>query len=82
MLEVIASFVLTTSTPFTQYAPPGYRRPPRIEVTIDRGPVIELIVRCPAGTAIISYSKLERVYCGAKRGCSGNREEIFRKSCG
>jgi len=82
MLEAVASLVLTTSTPFIQYAPPSNRRPPRIEAVIDRGPIFELIVRCSSGTAIVSYSKVERLYCGPKGGCGGNRDEVFRKSCG
>ena len=81
MLEAVASVVLVASTPFIQYAPPTSRQPPQIEAIVDRGPIIELIVRCPAGTAIVSYSKVERVFCSPKGSCSGNRVVIFRQSC-
>lgn len=53
-----------------------------IEAITDRGPILEMIVRCPSGIAIISYSKLERVFCTPRFSCAPNREEIIRRSCG
>ena len=82
MLEAVASLWLTTSKPFIQYAPPSSRPTPRIEAAVDRGPIIELIVRCPAGTAIVTYSKLERTFCGPRGGCAGDRGAVIRRSCG
>lgn len=65
---------------FTHYAPPSNALP-RVEAVTDRGPMLELIVRCPSGTAIMSYSKLERVYCGPKAGCVTERTAAMRRAC-
>lgn len=53
----------------------------RIEATIDKGPIIELIVRCPVGTGIISYSKLERVYCSSKHKCDERITTAVSDTC-
>ena len=34
-----------------------------VEAVVDRGVIMEMIVRCRNGTAIISFSKIERRYC-------------------
>lgn len=54
----------------------------RIEASTDRGPIIELIVRCPKGTAIISYSKMERLFCDPRLVCTADKEAVIRRSCG
>lgn len=56
---------------YTAYPGFGDVRPPapaptarsRVEAMTDKGPIVEMIVRCRAGTAILSYSKIERVFC-------------------
>ena len=55
---------------------------PRIEATTDRGPIVEKIVRCPKGTAIISYSKLERRYCSPKNACNRSLGTVVAQACG
>ena len=55
---------------------------PRIEAATDRGPIIEFIVRCPRGTAIISYSKMERLFCDPRLKCDEDKEVVMRRSCG
>jgi hypothetical protein len=55
---------------------------PRIEMTTDKGPIIELLVRCRQGSAIISYSKLERKFCTPKFVCDANLQHVIAKSCG
>ena len=55
---------------------------PRVEATIDKGPIVEMIVRCQRGTAIISYSKLERLYCGPTHGCERDAAPVVRRACG
>lgn len=54
----------------------------RIEAIVDRGPIIELIIRCSVGTAIITYSKPEALYCGPSGACGGNRDQVIRRACG
>jgi hypothetical protein len=55
---------------------------PRIEATTDRGPIVEMIVRCPKGTAIISFSKIERLYCSPKHSCDRSLGTILARTCG
>ncbi len=54
----------------------------RIEAYSDLGPIVEFIVRCPAGTGIMSYSKLEGLYCSSKRTCHGSFQPAFKDTCG
>lgn len=73
-LAAVAAIVFSTY--------PGFDKPgAQVEAVIDRGSISELIVRCPAGTAIISYSKLERLYCTPARGCVGDLAGAIRTSC-
>jgi len=74
MIEIAAA-ILTVN--FTAYpgigdrniaSPPPANAEARIEATIDRGPIVE-ILRCPGGSAIISYSKIERLYCTPRIAC-------------
>jgi hypothetical protein len=89
MFSVLASVLLTAN--FTAY--PGFgdrgittprkaERDARVEATIDRGPIVELIVRCPSGTAIISYSKVERLFCGPKQSCGRQIGRVLSQACG
>ena len=52
-----------------------------VEAYTDRGPIVELIVRCPVGTGIISYSKIERRYCSSKHTCYASLKPAVRKTC-
>lgn len=54
----------------------------RVEHAIDKGPIVEMIVRCPRGVAIISYSKVERLYCTPKHKCLSSINAAVAKSCG
>lgn len=89
MYSVFAMAFLTAN--FTAYpgfgdrgvtAPKKAERTGRVEAATDRGPIVELIVRCPSGTAIISYSKVERLYCGPKHGCSHQIAPVMSQACG
>ena len=53
-----------------------------IEAYTDRGPILELIVRCPEGTGIISYSKIERLYCSSKHDCFPQFQPAVDRTCG
>lgn len=66
---------------FITYTDPA-RTPSRVEAQIDRGPIVELILRCRGGgTAIISYSKVERLYCGPRGGCGPQLAPIVGRTC-
>lgn len=88
MFSVFAIALVTAN--FTAY--PGYgdrglatpkkaERHPQVETTTDKGPIVELIIRCPQGTAIISYSKLERLYCGPKTKCDRQIGQVVSNVC-
>jgi hypothetical protein len=68
-----AAIAVALATDFTFYPSLGDRIAPEfdsvVEAAIDRGPIYELVVRCNPGTAIISYSKVEKLFCTPKRGC-------------
>ena len=53
-----------------------------IEAYTDRGPIVEMIVRCPVGTGILSYSKIEGLYCSSKHGCFRNLKPAVEQTCG
>ena len=88
MVSVLASVTLMSA--FATYPAFGDRPPvvpragaaPRIEATIDKGPILEMHVRCRRGAAIISYSKVERVYCSPQGRCAGNLGRVLAASCG
>jgi hypothetical protein len=56
-------------------------RNPSVEATVDRGPIVELILRCPKGTAIVSYAKLERLFCSPRLVCGPQLGPIIARSC-
>jgi hypothetical protein len=52
-----------------------------IEAYTDRGPIVELIVRCPVGTGIMSFSKIERLYCSSKFNCTVELQAAVADTC-
>lgn len=54
---------------FSDY-PAFLKRGGVIEAYTDRGTIVEMIVRCPVGTGILAYSKVEQLYCSSKHKCS------------
>ena len=55
---------------------------PRVEMTVDKGLIVEIVVRCSRGSAIISYSKVERLYCSPRHTCAKSLAAVVRQSCG
>jgi hypothetical protein len=78
MIGLVASLTIGT---FTLYPPPSSPEP-RIEAIIERGIISELIVKCVHGTAIISYSPTDGMYCLSPSNCSTDRMDIIDQSCG
>jgi hypothetical protein len=81
-MSVIASTIggVVLAATFTLY--PGKKAPDaRVEAITDRGPIKELIVRCPVGTAIITYSPVERLYCTPQLRCTGDMNEVIARTC-
>ena len=71
----------TGASGLTDY--PAFIQPnARVEAVIDRGHIQELIVKCGAGTAILSYSKVERLYCDPHLRCHPNLGVVVKRTCG
>ena len=65
----------------TEY--PGFRQPnAQVEAIIDRGPIQELIIKCGDGTAIISFSKVERRFCTPRLQCDPSLRVVVARTCG
>ncbi len=61
---------------------PGFINPKAtVEAVVDRGPIQELIIKCPQGTAIIAYSKVEKLFCGPTGGCSQQLPAVVQRAC-
>ena len=55
---------------------------PQIEAIVDHGLIAELVVRCKNGAAIISYSKIEILYCAPDQTCDRNLRDVVARTCG
>ena len=75
-----AFFAVAATTSFTVY-PAFLERHAVIEAVTDKGLVLELIVRCPDGTGIISFDKTLEVYCAADLTCSHSIRSAVRRTC-
>ena len=73
-------FVAAVASTFTLYPGASDGGSP-IEAITDRGVLVELIVRCPAGTAIISYSKGDHRYCTPKFWCDESFDVVYERTC-
>ena len=80
-VKMLVIALATNVTPFIEY-PAFVLDHPKIEAVTDKGPILEMIVRCRTGTAIISYSKIERVYCDPRLSCARDRNVVARRACG
>lgn len=76
----LASIGIALAAIFSDY-PAFLQRGGVIEAYTDRGPIIELIIRCKTGTGIISYSKIDRKYCSSKMTCSKSRDTAIARTC-
>ncbi len=79
-MQATLAAVLLAGT-FTIYPGPALQDD-QVEAVTDRGPILEMIIRCARGTAIISYSKLERLYCDPQLACSTSRASVIGRTCG
>ena len=64
-------------TTYSGFVTPGVT----VEAIVDKGPIAELIVRCQIGTAIVSYSKMERSYCTLRLKCHASLESVLAETC-
>lgn len=81
MIELAALAVAAAATTTTIDYPAFARRPGPIEAVIEKGAIVEMIVRCPAGTGILSYSKADRRYCSSRNACFATFTPALRDTC-
>jgi len=89
-LIIAALFAASTATAqaanFSLY--PGFLDPDgTIEMTTDKGLIIEIVLRCsrkPNGQVkpgIMTYSKVEQLFCSSKNRCFRDAERAFNDTC-
>ena len=68
---------------------PGFTdRDALVEMTTDKGLIVEVVLRCsraPSGkisSGIMTYSKIERLYCSSKNRCFKEAGRAFDDTCG
>lgn len=90
-MPTTATEALLIAAAFTTYPAAGDRRPvlpraaaepARIEAVTDKGLVLEMVVKCRNGAAIVTFSKAEGLYCGAKAGCQRSITPLLKYVCG
>ena len=52
-----------------------------VEMANDKGLTVELVVRCNGRPGVVTYSKLEHIYCSAKHRCSKALGAAIRDTC-
>lgn len=85
MIKALLVIAASTSN-FITY--PGFNRPENIiEMTTDKGLILEIVLRCgrnPDGqisSGIMSYSKVEKLYCSSKNNCFKNPRPAVAETC-
>ncbi len=75
------------SSSFITY--PGFNHPANvIEMTTDKGLIVEIVLRCgrkgngQVSPGIISYSKVERLYCSSRNNCYTSARKAAAETCG
>lgn len=85
-LALIAPLSAASASNFTLY--PGFVDPDAIvEMTTDKGLVVEVVLRCdrkPNGqivAGIMTYSKIEKLYCSSKHRCFRDAAAAYEDTC-
>ncbi len=53
-----------------------------VEAYTDLGLIVEMIVKCPKGTGILSYSKIDKRFCSSKHACFRKLQPAVADTCG
>ncbi len=79
---MLSAFVVSAvSATFSVY--PGFVKPKsQVEMVRDLGLVLEVTVKCPLGTGILTFSKVEKVFCAPDLVCYRDLQAAIRKTCG
>ncbi len=89
VLATILCAVMSTSAAAANFSLyPGFRdRNATVEMTTDKGLIVEMVVRCrrkangQISPGIMTYSKVERLYCSSKNRCGRSFERAFTDTC-
>ncbi len=67
---------------------PGLNHPEKmIEMTTDKGLILEIVLRCgrkangQISPGIMSYSKIERLYCSSRNNCYTSAKKAVNETC-
>lgn len=67
---------------------PGFDRPENIiEMTTDKGLILEIVLRCgrksngQISSGVMSYSKIERLYCSSRNNCYTSAKKAVAETC-
>ena len=85
LLLVVATVLMMTPAraSFTAYPAFGDNAPApsQVEAIVDKGLILHIIVRCRTGSAIVTYSKAERLYCTPRHACGGELGRTLAATC-
>ena len=88
LAAILTATVLTDAAARDFNLYPGFRNPDAIvEMTSDKGLVVEIVLRCErkanghVKAGIMTYSKIERLYCSSKNRCFQLAEAAFEDTC-
>ena len=86
-LAIVATASPAQATGFSTY--PGFVDPlAKVEMTTDKGLIIEIVLRCRRNdkgrisSGIMSYSKVEGLFCSSKNRCFADPNTAIRDTCG
>ena len=84
---VLAASLAPAHAGFRAY--PGFLDPyAKVEMVHDKGLMMEIVVRCrrkangAISPGILSYSKVERLFCSSKGRCTTSAQRAARDTCG
>jgi len=89
LAAALAAIMATSANAANFSLYPGFRdRDAIVEMTTDKGLIVEIVVRCrrkangQVSPGIMTYSKVERLYCSSKNRCSRSADRAFEDTCG
>lgn len=61
---------------------PAFDRPGgRVELAHDKGLIVEMVVRCRRGAGIVTFSRVEGLYCGPDHRCATSFRQAADRLC-
>ncbi len=80
MLNFILAAAAATTVTYSDYPGALSRRSP-VEAMVDKGLIVELVVRCGDRAGILTYSKVDRRFCDASLRCHARLGEARAATC-